>query len=80
MTQKKLREGLDDVGSDGCNTEQQLDLMWNRALRMLEDQAACWEALRALLGAEGVRFVEPDDWTEEVRTYLAGYVADLEET
>ena len=46
MTQKKLRAGLDDVGSDGYNTEQQLDFMWNRALRMLEDQAACWESLR----------------------------------
>ena len=42
MTQKKLREGLEDVGSDGYSTEQQLDLMWNRALRMLEDQVACW--------------------------------------
>ncbi|MBF8300663.1 MAG: ppk 3, partial [Acidobacteria bacterium] len=73
MTQKKLREGLDDVGSDGYNTEQQLDLMWNRALRMLDDQAACWEALRTLLAAEGVRFFEPDDWTPEMRAYLAGY-------
>ena len=75
MTQKKLRAGLDDVGSDGYNTEQQLDLMWNRALRMLEDQAACWESLRSLLASEGVRFFEPDDWTPDVRAYLAEYFA-----
>ena len=75
MTQKKLRAGLDDVGSDGYNTEQQLDLMWNRALRMLEDQAACWESLRSLLVVEGVRFFEPDEWTPEVRAYLAEYFA-----
>jgi polyphosphate kinase len=75
MTQKKLRAGLDDVGSDGYNTEQQLDLMWNRALRMLEDQAACWESLRKLLAAEGVHFFEPDDWTADVRAYVAEYFA-----
>ena len=75
MTQKKLRAGLDDVGSDGYNTEQQLDFMWNRALRMLEDQAACWEGLRRLLAVEGVRFFEPDDWTTDVRAYLAEYFA-----
>ena len=75
MTQKKLRAGLDDVGSDGYNTEQQLDLMWNRALLMLEDQAACWESLRSLLVTEGVRFFERDDWTPDVRAYLAEYFA-----
>ena len=75
MTQKKLRAGLDDVGSDGYNTEQQLDLMWNRALRMLEDQAACWESLRKLLAVEGVHFFEPDDWTADVRAYVAEYFA-----
>jgi polyphosphate kinase len=74
-TQKKLRAGLDDVGSDGYNTEQQLELMWNRALRMLEDQAACWESLRALLAAEGIRFFEPEDWASDVRAYLAEYFA-----
>jgi polyphosphate kinase len=75
MTQKKLRAGLDDVGSDGYNTEQQLELMWNRALHMLEDQAACWESLRSLLVTEGVRFFERDDWTPDVRAYLAEYFA-----
>ena len=75
MTQKKLRAGLDDMGSDGYNTEQQLELMWNRALRMLEDQAACWESLRTLLAAEGVHFVEPDDWTPGIRAYVSEYFA-----
>jgi polyphosphate kinase len=74
-TQKKLRAGLDDIGSDGYNTAQQLDLMWNRALRMLDDQAACWEELRALLATERVRFFERDEWTPGVRAYLAEYFA-----
>jgi polyphosphate kinase len=75
MTQKKLREGIDDAGSDGYSTAQQLDLMWTRALRMLEDQASCWEGLRTLLAAQGVRFFEPDDWTPKMRAYLAEYFA-----
>ena len=72
-TQKKLRAGFDDVGPDGYNTAQQLELMWSRALRMLDDQAACWEDLRTLLAVEGVRFFERDEWTPGMRAYLAEY-------
>jgi polyphosphate kinase len=75
MTQKKLRAGLDDVSSDGYTTEQQLTEMWDRALRMLEDQAACWDDLRGRLAAEGIRFLERDDWTPAVRAHLAAYFA-----
>ena len=50
-TQKKLREGIEDVAPDGYNTEQQLEAMRARALRMLQDQAACWNELRPLLAA-----------------------------
>jgi len=72
-TQKKLRAGFDDVGSDGYNTAQQLALMWHRALRMLDDQAACWEELRRLLETEGIRFFERDEWSPGVRAYLTEY-------
>src|SRR5690348_1826392 len=42
-TQKKLREGIEDVAPDGYNTEQQLYAMRTRARKQIDDQAACWD-------------------------------------
>ena len=72
-TLKKLREGIEDVAPDGYNTEQQLDAMRSRARRQIEDQAACWDDLRRLLAAEKITFLEPDEWTPQIREYLAAY-------
>ena len=41
-TQKKLREGIEDVAPDGYNTEQHLYAMRTRARKQIDDQAACW--------------------------------------
>ena len=73
VTQKNLREGIEDVAPDGYNTEQQLEAMRTRALRMLQDQAACWEGLRPLLAAEKIFFLEPDAWSTEIREHLGAY-------
>ncbi len=70
-TQKKLREGIEDVAPDGYNTQQQLEAMRARALRMLQDQAACWNELRTLLEGENISFLEAEQWTPEMREYLA---------
>jgi len=70
-TQKKLREGIEDVAPDGYNTQQQLEAMRVRALRMLQDQAACWNELRKLLHAENITLLEADQWNAEVREFLA---------
>jgi polyphosphate kinase len=72
-TLKNLREGIEDVAPDGYNTEQQLDAMRTRALRMLQDQAACWDQLRPLLAAEKIFFLEPQAWSPEIREHLAAY-------
>src|SRR5687767_6115247 len=72
-TQKNLREGIEDVAPDGYNTEQQLEAMRSRALRMLQDQSACWEQLRPLMAAENIFFLEPDAWSTEIREYLGSY-------
>ena len=72
-TQKALREGLEDIAPDGYNTERQLQAMWTCSLRMLEDQAACWDTLRPLLEAERIVLLEADQWTPEVREYLQAY-------
>ena len=72
-TQKALREGLEDIAPDGYNTERQLEAMWTRSLRMLEDEAACWDTLRPLLEAERIVLLEADQWTPDIREYLQAY-------
>jgi polyphosphate kinase len=74
-TQKKLREGIEDVAPDGYNTEQQLYAMRTRARKQIDDQAACWDELRTLLAAEHIRFLEPEAWTPQVREFLSSYFA-----
>ena len=72
-TQKKLKEGIEDIAPDGYNTEQQLYAMRERARRMLDEQAACWTELRPLLAAEDIHFLENSDWTPGIRDFLSTY-------
>src|SRR5499426_123796 len=72
-TQKKLREGIEDVAPDGYNTEQQLYAMRTRARKQIDDQAGCWDELRMLLAGEHITFVEPDAWTPQIREFLSAY-------
>jgi polyphosphate kinase len=71
---KKFRAGMDDVSPDGLHTAEQLVAIRLRASQMLDDFATCWqEQLRPQLEVEGVRLLEPGDYTPEVRAFLAGY-------
>ena len=71
---KKFRAGVDGTSPDGLNTEQQLHAIRQRAAQMLDDVATCWqELLRPLLDSEAIRFLEPADYTAEVKAFLAGY-------
>src|SRR3954463_7964260 len=72
-TLKKLREGIEDVAPDGYNTEQQLYAMRSRARKQIDDQAACWDELRALVAAEHITLLEPAAWTPQIREFLAAY-------
>src|SRR4029078_11618779 len=72
---KKFRAGMDDVSPDGLHTEQQLVAIRQRASQMLDDMATSWqELLRPLLEAEGIRFLEPSDYTPEIRAHLAHHL------
>ena len=72
-TQKNLREGIEEVAPDGLNTQQQLEAMRSRALRMLDEIAACWDDLRPLLAAERIVLLDPDEWSAELKEYLHTY-------
>ena len=70
-TVKKLKAGLDDVGADGLNTEQQLQSMREGAYQMLADMSAVWEDLRGLLASEGIRFLDHGAWTPAFHKHFA---------
>jgi polyphosphate kinase len=72
-TQKRLKQGIEDIAPDGLNTEQQLKAMRERARAMLEEEAAVWDELRPLLEAQDIRFLEIDDWTPDARDFLRLY-------
>ena len=71
---KRQRAGLEHVSPDGLTVSEQLAAIRERAARMMRDQAACWqERLRPALAGVGISFLEEDQYTDEVRRYLAAY-------
>ena len=71
---KKYRAGLEDIAPDGLTTQQQLVAIRRRASAMFQDMEQCWEEeLRPLLAAEGIHFLEPDEYSPAVTAHLAGY-------
>jgi len=71
---KKFRAGIEDVSIDGLNTEQELDAIRRRALEQMAEQTSCWTtALRPLLAAEGIHFLEPREYTPAIDAWLTQY-------
>jgi polyphosphate kinase len=71
---KRQRAGLEHVSPDGLTVSDQLTAIRERAGQMMRDQAACWqEQLRPALAAAGITFLEEDQYTDEIRRYLAAY-------
>jgi len=71
---RKFRNGNEDVSPDGMNTAEQLAAIRKRSGQMMVDMGACWsESLRPLLEDEGIRFLEPRDYTVGIQEYLRGY-------
>ena len=74
---RKSRSGIEDMSPDGLDTSAQLVGIRERAGRMMDEMASCWSAvLRPLLEDQQVRFLEPADYSERIRHYLAGYFHD----
>jgi len=71
---KKFRAGIEDTSFDGLSTEDELALIRRQALLQLDDQTACWSRdLRPLLAAEGIRFLDPPDFTHTIDAWLSEY-------
>ena len=71
---KQERAGVGHVSQDGMTAAQQLAAIRKRAAKMLNDQASCWrDVLRPALAAQGILFLEPSDYTDDIRRSLAAY-------
>jgi polyphosphate kinase len=71
---RKLRAGHNDVSADGRTVAQQLKEAYARARALLEEQTQFWNSdLRPMLAAEGIRLLEPADYSTEVEHFLRQY-------
>lgn len=74
---KKFRAGIEEVSIDGMTTDVELATIRGRALAQIDAQIACWsQSIRPLLAAEGIHFLEPQDYTPAIDTWLAQYFKD----
>jgi Polyphosphate kinase N-terminal domain len=76
---RKLRAGaVDRTSIDGMTISALLAAIRQRAAGMLKDSTACWNTqLRPALADEGVRFLDPSDYTDTIRRYPSRYGARL---
>ena len=71
---KKQRAGFEDASPDGMTVSEQLAAIRERAARMMDQQAACWHnRLRPALLEQGLRFLDPAEYTKRIAEYLASY-------
>ena len=72
---RKMRAGaVDRKGIDGMTIGALLAAIRQRAAGMMKDSTACWNTkLRPALADEGVRFLDPCDYTDTIRRYLTAY-------
>ena len=74
---KKFRAGIEEVSIDGMTTDVELATIRGRALAQIDAQIACWsQSIRPLLAAEGIHFLDPQDYTPAIDAWLAQYFRD----
>jgi polyphosphate kinase len=62
--------GIVTVSQDGMTPGQQLDAIYQRSHKLLQDQQIAWNSMRLQLGAAGIGIVEPTDLEPGDRTWL----------
>lgn len=71
---RKLRAGQDVESLDGTPISRQLTAVRARAAQLRRDQAACWtDRLRPALEAQGIRILEPAQYSDRVRQFLSAH-------
>jgi polyphosphate kinase len=62
--------GIVTMSQDGMTPGQQLDAIYQRSHKLLQDQQIAWNSMRLQLGAAGIGIVEPTDLEPGDRTWL----------
>lgn len=62
--------GIVTVSQDGLTPAQQLDAIYQRAHKLMQDQQAAWVSMRLQLGAAGIGVVDPTDLEPGDRSWL----------
>ena len=71
---KKFRAGIDDTSIDGLSTDEELEVIRGRAGEQMAEQTRVWmDDLRPQLAGEGIRFLDPSDYTPAIDTWLTEY-------
>jgi polyphosphate kinase len=71
---KKFRAGIDDTSIDGLSTDEELAVIRGRAGEQMAEQTRAWmDDLRPQLAAEGIRFLDPGDYTPAIDAWLTEY-------
>ena len=71
---KKFRAGIDDLSIDGLSTDDELDVIRERAGEQMAEQTRVWmDELRPQLAAEGIRFLDAADYTPAIDAWLTEY-------
>ena len=71
---RKYRADSLDVSPDGLDTEQQLAAIRERASRIMQEMAGCWnEVLQPELAQHDIVFLERAEWPDAVRGWLRTY-------
>ena len=71
---KRQRAGHESLSVDGLTATEQLSAVRSRAAAMMQQQASCWQGrLRPALAEHGVRFLEPEEYTDRIRRFTATY-------
>jgi polyphosphate kinase len=69
--QRHQRAGLDRHSPDGLDLDQQIRLVRQASEAMMHEIGRLWsDQLRPLLATHGLQFLEPADYTPEIREYL----------
>ena len=71
---RKYRAESDDISPDGLDTAEQLEAIRKETARMTLNMSDCWaKVLQPLLAENKIRFLEPENYTVNVRDYLRSY-------
>ncbi|MEM9706447.1 MAG: RNA degradosome polyphosphate kinase [Pseudomonadota bacterium] len=66
----QLREGVSVLSQEGLTVRQQLDMIYDEACSLMDEQQRCWRELTPIVSDAGVELVTPDKLTDDEHAWL----------